>query len=162
MSETLIQGIYFQIDSPLFGRLEIGRPMPPISHDREHKGGPGNDEIPGSSFNDTIYGLDGNDTLYGEAGNDTLLGGNGNDVLWGGAGADRFVFNSLSEGIDRIQDYSYSQGDRIQVNLVGFGANSTNQFNYNSNTGALLFLETHFATLENRPADFSTSSILLV
>ncbi|MBD2777216.1 calcium-binding protein [Iningainema tapete] len=156
-------------------RIGPGVGDPPVSIYREYIGGPGHDEILGSSFNDKIYGLDGNDILYsrngndilfggngndilyGEAGNDYLAGGNGNDVLWGGAGADKFVFYSPSEGIDIIQDYSYSQGDRIVVDKVGFGATSTSQFNYNSNTGALFFQGTQFVTLENKPADFSTS-----
>lgn len=121
-------------------------------------GGPGNDQIIGSSGNDTIYDdQGGDDILYGGAGNDILAGGSGNDVLSGGTGADRFVYSSPSEGIDIIKDYSYLQGDRITISKTGFGATSTNQFSYNSITGALFFQGTQFVTLENKPADFSTS-----
>ncbi|NMG19937.1 hypothetical protein [Brasilonema bromeliae] len=86
-----------------------------------------------------------------------VTGGKGNDILWGGTGADRFVYSSPSEGIDIIKDYSYLQGDRITISKTGFGATSTNQFSYNSITGALFFQGTQFVTLENKPADFSTS-----
>lgn len=131
--------------------------FPATNSHNGYNGTPGNDQITGSSGNDTIYGLGGDDILYGGAGNDNLGGGIGNDILWGGTGADKFLYLFPSEGIDIIKDYNYSEGDRIRVSQVGFGATSTNQFSYNSITGALFFQGTQFVTLENKPADFSTS-----
>ncbi|KAB8333376.1 hypothetical protein SD80_016255 [Scytonema tolypothrichoides VB-61278] len=86
-----------------------------------------------------------------------VTGNIGNDILWGGTGADKFLYLSPSDGIDIIKDYSYAEGDRIAVSKAGFGATSTNQFSYNSITGALFFQETQFVTLENKTADFSSS-----
>jgi Ca2+-binding RTX toxin-like protein len=107
-----------------------------------------NNTITGNGGKNILEGLSGNDTLKGNSGDDTLLGGDGNDFLFGGKGtdsltggfgADTFVFESSSEGIDTITDFNYSEGDKIQISKVGFGATSTNQFSYNSGTGALLF-----------------------
>jgi Ca2+-binding RTX toxin-like protein len=126
----------------------------------------GNDKIVGSNANNALYGGAGddsisgglgNDQLYGEAGNDTLVGGFGNDVLYGGSGADKFVFSKKSEGIDIIKDFEWTEGDKIQINKLGFGATSLNQVSYNSLTGALSFLDTQFATIENKPASFAVS-----
>ncbi|MBX9252748.1 S8 family serine peptidase [Desmonostoc muscorum CCALA 125] len=88
-----------------------------------------NNNITGNSGNNTLDGKDGNDTLNGGAGNDNLLGGNGNDILvggigndtlTGGTGVDRFTFNSRSEGIDRIADFSVVD-DTIAVSAASFG-----------------------------------------
>ncbi|NJL64051.1 MAG: calcium-binding protein [Methylacidiphilales bacterium] len=107
-----------------------------------------NNTITGNGGKNILEGLSGNDTLKGNSGDDTLLGGDGNDFIFGGKGADSltggfgadtFVFESFSEGIDTIADFNYSEGDKIQISKVGFGATSTNQFSYNSSTGALLF-----------------------
>jgi Ca2+-binding RTX toxin-like protein len=146
--------------------MKYASPVPSILSSNMYYGGPGNDQITGSSSNDTINGQGGddilnggagNDTLYGGAGNDILAGGSGNDILWGGIGADKFFYSSPSEGIDIIKDYSFLEGDRIVVSKAEFGATSTNQFSYNNITGALFFQGTQFVTLENKPADFSTS-----
>lgn len=104
----------------------------------------GVDRIIGSQFNDTVIGdnawdnlLQGNngndllkdnggtDTLLGDGGNDTLIGGSGNDSLVGGFGADRFAFNNHYEGIDTIQDFAASQGDKIQIDVSSFGGGLT-------------------------------------
>jgi Ca2+-binding RTX toxin-like protein len=95
--------------------------------------------VNGTPNADSITGNSSNNLLNGKAGNDTLVGGLGNDTLTGDTGADRFVFNSLSEGIDVITDFRFSEGDTIQISRVGFGASSTNQFIYNNTTGALSF-----------------------
>jgi Ca2+-binding RTX toxin-like protein len=127
------------------------------------QGGPGNDTLYGSTGNDdlfgyvgndTLYGEDGNDTLYGDEGNDILKGGNGNDILWGGEGADKFVFDYSDEGIDTIKDFSYLQGDKIQILSSLFGATSTNQFSYNSSTGALSFYANPLES--EKPIQFAT------
>jgi Ca2+-binding RTX toxin-like protein len=143
-------------------------------------GGFGNDDVRGGDGNDSLYGDDGNDSLYGGTGSDYLIGGSGNDLLVGGTGADtltggigsdRFYFSSLSDGIDRITDFSVFN-DKISVRNVGFGLSlgsissslfkigsmadtSSQRFIYNRSTGGLFFdpdgsgnaLQTQFATL---------------
>ena len=128
-----------------------------------------NNVITGNSGNNTLSGLAGNDTLIGSSGNDSLTGGSGVDTLWGNQGADKFIFNQLSEGIDIIKDFQWTEGDTLQISMLGFGASSLNQFSYNSTTGALFFDPigvtgpTQFATIENTPPGFSTNlDIVLV
>lgn len=131
----------------------------------------GNDTLLGWYGNDTLNGGDGDDNLNGEYGNDILVGGFGNDrltggsgadQLWGNQGADKFFFYSLSEGIDVIKDFQWTENDKIEISQFGFGAGSLDQFSYNSLTGSLFFDPfgsvgpTQFATIENRPAGFST------
>lgn len=125
----------------------------------------GNDYLNGGTGNDSISGGAGYDTLLGYSGNDTLIGGGGNDTLYGGVGADRFVFNSLFEGIDIIKDFQWTEGDEIQISQWGFGITANSQFSYNYTTGALFFdasvndfiAPTQFATIENKPLGFSVS-----
>ena len=92
-------------------------------------------------------------------GDDTLEGGEGNDTLTGNEGADTFVFNDISEGIDTITDFDGTEGDIIQVTRDAFGLTEANinNFTYDSNTGALSFDGTQFATLEN-PVGFDVNS----
>ncbi len=134
-------------------------------------GGDGNDHLLGYGGYDILVGGTGNDTLIGGAGNDFLNGGSGSDFLNGGAGsntltgdagADTFVFNFRSEGIDIIKDFSYLESDKIQTSTIGFGATSTNEFSYDSKTGALSFQGSQFATLENKPNFIPTFDIELV
>ncbi|NJM27550.1 MAG: hypothetical protein HC856_03655 [Pseudanabaena sp. RU_4_16] len=66
-----------------------------------------------------INGNGGNDTLLGGDGNDTLIGGFGNDILTGRDGTDTFRYDSPSEGVDSILDFS--AGDVIAVSASGFG-----------------------------------------
>lgn len=47
-----------------------------------------------------------NDRLLGTAGKDVLVGGTGRDTLIGGADSDRFVYQTMQEGGDRILDFS--------------------------------------------------------
>ena len=86
----------------------------------------GNDYMRGQDGQDLIYGGDGNDRLLGDAGNDKLYGqdgddiingGAGNDYLRGQAGADSFVFAD-NFGVDRIKDFSTSEGDKIDLSGV--------------------------------------------
>ena len=117
----------------------------------------------GAAGNDIIIGSTANNSLTGGGGDDYLTGGRGNDVLFGGVGADKFIFNSLSEGIDTIKDFQWTQNDKILVSKVGFGASSLNQFSYNSITGELFFQSSKFATITNNPVGFNTSlDIVLV
>ena len=106
--------------------------------------------------NDVLLNIEGvigsrfNDTLVGDAGGNILNGDTGNDTLTGGAGADIFVINSLTQGIDTITDFTYSQGDKIQVSALGFGIEQGqfNKFTFDSSTGALFFEQTQFAALQ--------------
>ncbi len=109
------------------------------------------DVLTGTNYSDTIEGLNGNDILLGGSGDDILLGGQGHDILLGGSGNDAFYFTSASysDGIDQIHDYQL--GDVIRVNILGFGASSPNDFNYDAMTGDLSFRNQKFATIVNRP-----------
>ncbi|MEH2183372.1 M10 family metallopeptidase [Nostoc sp.] len=104
----------------------------------------------GGSGNDTLSGNSANNVLTGNGGMDTLVGGFGNDSLTGGAGADTFVFNSLSEGIDTITDFAFSDVDKIQVSASGFGigVGDYNKFLFERNTGSLYFDGTQFASIQ--------------
>jgi Ca2+-binding RTX toxin-like protein len=107
------------------------------------------DVFEGRAGNDIFSGGAGNDYLDGAAGNDILVGGFGYDILRGGSGADKFVFNSVSEGMDLIKDFSWQEGDKIQINGASFGATSTQQFSFDTLTGTLSFNGQQFAVLEN-------------
>lgn len=86
-------------------------------------GGDGNDVIYGLGGDDVLYGEGGNDILIGGAGDDVLIGGAGNDILTGGAGADTFKYlasdvaadGSITAGVDKITDFSLSDGDKIDL-----------------------------------------------
>jgi Ca2+-binding RTX toxin-like protein len=95
-------------------------------------GGQGNDLITAHAADNTLYGNLGNDTLVGGFGKDVLRGGQGDDSLAGGAGdnfisgdrgndtesggtgADTFHF-SQDAGVDRVLDFNYAEGDRVQL-----------------------------------------------
>ncbi|MBU7584136.1 MAG: calcium-binding protein [Nostoc sp. TH1S01] len=81
-------------------------------------GGGDNDTLKGGDGDDTLDGGNGNDTLTGGNGNDTLVGGLGSDRLTGGTGNDKFVFASLSEGIDTITDFSSTDDVLVVQNLL--------------------------------------------
>ncbi len=92
-------------------------------------GGTGNsvDTLIGGAGNDNLNGGGGADTLTGGAGNDNLTGGDGADTLTGGGGADRFIYSgptraaALSQSTfrlrDRITDFNFKEGDRIQLDF---------------------------------------------
>ena len=74
----------------------------------------GNDTCNGDDGNDIVRGGQGNDIVNGGAGNDYVSGDKGDDTMTGGAGAD--IFHSFGDaGIDRVTDFSLSQGDRVQL-----------------------------------------------
>ena len=108
-----------------------------------------NDVFEGQGGNDTFTGGAGNDFLLGNGGDDVLVGGTGNDILAGGTGADKFVFNEARSGagVDTIQDFNRLQGDKIEIGS-SFGATNINQFTFNASSGALLFQNQQFATLQ--------------
>lgn len=79
-------------------------------------GGEGNDRVLGRGGDDDLSGGAGRDLISGDAGDDVLDGGAGGDMLRGGAGADRFVLgDELDEFNDRIVDFSYEDGDRLDA-----------------------------------------------
>lgn len=65
----------------------------------------GDDILHGDSQNDTLFGGDGNDTLNGGSQDDVLSGGVGSDRLIGGTGNDRYVYTSLTDAGDTINDF---------------------------------------------------------
>ena len=75
-------------------------------------GGAGNDELRGGINADQVRGGLGNDRIFGGRGHDTIFGGKGDDVIRGGFGGDLFIF---SEGNDLIEDFRFSENDRIQI-----------------------------------------------
>lgn len=111
----------------------------------------------GNTGNNQLNGGNSNDILIGGSSNDTFVGGLGNDTLTGGTGSDVFIINTLSEGIDKITDFS-PLDDTIYVSKIGFGGglsegilqatqffigslaqDSSDRFIYNNNTGGLFF-----------------------
>jgi Ca2+-binding RTX toxin-like protein len=83
----------------------------------------GNDVLVGGDGDDILWGGDGEDVLLGGNGTDKLHGGTGNDILSGGLGADDFIFgHSGGFNSDRITDYSFVQGDRIDLSALLDGA----------------------------------------
>lgn len=113
-------------------------------------GGDGYDYLIGDKGKDKLSGGYGDDYLFGGKDNDKLTGDYGYDYLVGGSGADKFVFNSPWEGVDTIEDFSYSQGDKIQIDAYGFGINpgDYHYFSFNSSDGSLSFNGTQFASLQ--------------
>lgn len=93
----------------------------------------GSDLLSGQGGNDVLNGGAGADMLDGGAGRDTLIGGTGNDTLTGGADSDRFVFNALNEGQDRITDFATgTNGDVLDIRgvLAGYHAGTSNIGNF--------------------------------
>lgn len=81
----------------------------------------------GSSDDAALAGHRGDDLLIGGSGNNRLEGGVGADTLTGGAGADVFQYRylghslaSASGGADKITDFTYSEGDRIDLSALAF------------------------------------------
>ena len=125
------------------------------------------DNIYGGNGNDLLVGGGGSDMLDGGAGNDVLIGGFGKDNLTGGSGADKFVFNASMNAADAdsITDFKVSDGDKILLDKAIFGADALTgkHVHYTSSTGALDYDGVVFATLTNRPTDFTVSgSVLMV
>ncbi len=72
----------------------------------------------GGSLDNVILGMADNDILNGNGGNDYLNGGTGDDTLSGGDDADRFVYQSVSDGIDLITDFDVLEGDQISLDSL--------------------------------------------
>jgi serralysin len=70
---------------------------------------------------------DSNDRLTGGGQKDQIIGGGGADVLTGGTGGDRFVYSGIDrasalrqstlKSLDRIIDFNFNEGDRIQLDF---------------------------------------------
>ena len=87
----------------------------------------GDDVMFGGDGNDTLKGRDGNDTMYGGANDDYLEGGNGDDIfngglgidtMKGGSGRDTFIFTSILDAGDTIQDYNRTAIERIDISAI--------------------------------------------
>ncbi|MDX2213901.1 MAG: type I secretion C-terminal target domain-containing protein, partial [Oculatellaceae cyanobacterium bins.114] len=119
-------------------------------------GGTGNDRLYGANGSDSLNGGAGNDHLYGGAGDDIFMGGAGIDLMFGGAGSDRFVYNSIREGGDRIRGFDVlldtldlsrvivGSSDRPgtlsdYVRFRQVGANTVVSIDPNGSTGGLVF-----------------------
>jgi hypothetical protein len=74
----------------------------------------GNDTLSGGPGADQVRGGQGDDSLSGGSGNDFISGDRGNDTESGGSGADMF-HDSQDAGIDRVLDFHYAEGDRVQL-----------------------------------------------
>ena len=77
----------------------------------------GDDRFFARGGNDYPSGGDGNDELYGQAGNDRLFGGRRARPAQWRRGQDTFV---LSRGLDKVQDFSTSAHDRVDIGLTSF------------------------------------------
>ena len=81
----------------------------------------------GNDLSNILIGNGGANVLSGGAGKDFLTGGGGADSLTGGAGADMFIFTAVSDSTsaatDRITDFSWADGDFIDLTRID--ANST-------------------------------------
>ncbi len=82
------------------------------------------DQLSGLGGDDRLVGGGGKDLLRGGDGADKLTGGAGADTLNGGAGADVFTFGPTDfaggsvASMDRIEDFSAAQGDRIHLSTI--------------------------------------------
>jgi Ca2+-binding RTX toxin-like protein len=79
-----------------------------------------NDSIKGTSSDNLLFGGHGADIIDALAGNDVLIAGGGFDTLSGGTGADVFELSDRNSTVT-ITDYKFSEGDRIQIDLVAMG-----------------------------------------
>lgn len=121
------------------------------------------DHVYGGAGNDLLVTGGGNDELNGGTGNDVLIGGFGKDNLIGGAGADKFVFNASTSAADAdtITDFNVAEGDQILLDATVFL--DSDLLAYSSSSGALSYDGTIFATLSNKPTDFTVSgSVFMV
>ena len=83
--------------------------------------------LDGKSGNDSLKGAGGRDILIGGLGNDSLTGGRGPDTLKGAGGADKFIFNALNEGGDKVA--FFDSLDKVHVKASAFGIES-GEFNF--------------------------------
>ncbi len=103
-------------------------------------------------------GGSGDDEITGNEVGNSLRGNGGNDSLIGGTGSDTFVFQSATEGIDKIQDFNRQEGDKILFDAEA----QKSQFKYNAQTGEISFDNQVFVILTNKPTDFSIETDLRI
>lgn len=83
--------------------------------------------VPGEFRDSLRVGSDNDDQLVGGDQGDVLTGGGGQDTSTGNQGADRFLFSGITkaaalqtstlQSLDRITDFTASQGDRFQLDF---------------------------------------------
>jgi len=85
--------------------------------------------IIGLNLKKVINGTSSRDTLTGTEGDDEIFGGLGADILTGNAGSDTFVYTSMREAIDTVNDFAPAT-DRIDLTtlLQGLGLTGGNPF----------------------------------
>jgi hypothetical protein len=74
--------------------------------------------VTGNNAGDTFVSDNTSNHLIGGSGNDTFDLGRDGDIVTGGAGADTFVYQETPWAGGRINDFSVSQGDRIDLNAL--------------------------------------------
>jgi Ca2+-binding RTX toxin-like protein len=74
----------------------------------------GSDTLDGGDGADQVRGGQGDDSVSGGAGDDFISGDRGNDTEVGGGGADIF-HGSQDAGIDKVLDFTASEGDRVML-----------------------------------------------
>ncbi len=72
----------------------------------------------GNDLANRISGNAGKNSLVGGDGNDVLIGGGDNDRLEGGLGADRFVWQTATDGADRILDFNRDERDSLDFHDI--------------------------------------------
>ncbi|WP_225767993.1 calcium-binding protein [Inquilinus sp. Marseille-Q2685] len=86
------------------------------------------EDLLGSQFNDVLTGDAGTNYIIGYYGDDRIDGGGGADTLVGSSGADTFVFSTAADTVagnpDRINDFSQSDADKIDVSAITGGSGS--------------------------------------
>lgn len=81
-------------------------------------GSMGDDVLEGGLGADIMRGGQHNDLIMGQDGNDWISGDRGDDTISGGAGADLFHLIAQT-GIDRVNDFSSAEGDRVLFEVAG-------------------------------------------
>ncbi len=104
-------------------------------------GNGGTNTIYGNTAANILRGLAGVDTIHGGGGADTLVGGTERDTLFGEGGADTFRFAAGDSGnnattYDLVQDFKESDGDSIDLDVVGTGGVTLTDANYAERTVA--------------------------
>lgn len=124
------------------------------------------EQLVDSTIDDVIdtSGSNSADSITGGNGNESIKAGLGNDTLTGGLGADIFVFDTSSEGVDTITDFSAAQGDKIQVSALGFGitAGDLSRFSFDNTTGALFFDNLQLVLLPLNSGFILSTDIIIV
>ncbi len=116
--------------------MEISQPAGSVLSGNQHANNNdtdsnGTDILVGLAGDDILWGGGASDLLLGGDGNDDLHGGNGNDILSGGLGADDFFFSAVGGSHeDYVVDYSFVEGDRIDLSTLLSGINASNLSNY--------------------------------